>query len=142
MKNYGDFAGPKAGFVEQAYCLHPLAGPDGRTEMMLQNASGDRGVSMAFPIAQLPFVTLWKNLASASEGYVTGIEPGTGFPYMRQHEREAGRVPKLAPDETRQFTIDVTIHPDRESVTATEQRIQALQGKVKRHDRSGPVHST
>jgi Domain of unknown function (DUF4432) len=131
LKYYDDFTGPKAGFVEQAYCLHPLAGSDGRTELMLQNAKSDRGVSMAFPTAQLPFVTLWKNLASASEGYVTGIEPGTGFPYMRQHEREAGRVPKLAPEETRHFTIDVAIHADRDSVMATEQRIQALQGKVK-----------
>jgi hypothetical protein len=131
VQHYGDFAGPKAGFVEQAYCLHPLAGSDGRTELMLQNVNGDRGVSMVFPIVQLPCVTLWKNLASASEGYVTGIEPGTGFPYTRRHERKAGRVPKLAPEETRHFTIDVAIHPDRESVVAAERRIQNIQGQIK-----------
>jgi len=130
VKHYRDVTGPQPGFIEQVYCLHPLAGPDGRTELMLQNANGDRGVSMTFPVAQLPCVTLWKNLASAAEGYVTGIEPGTGFPYMRQREREAGRVPKLGPDETRQFTIEVTIHPDRENVTAAEQRIQAMQGQI------------
>jgi hypothetical protein len=131
VRSYHNYAGPQPGFIEEVYCLHPLAGPDGRTEMMLQNANGDRGVSQAFPVAQLPYVTLWKNLAAAAEGYVTGIEPGTGFPYTRRVEREAGRVPKLAPNETRRFTIDVIIHPDRETVTAAEQRIQKIQGQFK-----------
>jgi Domain of unknown function (DUF4432) len=131
VNNFCDYAGPQPGFVEQVYCLHPLAGPDGRTELMLQNAGGERGVSLVFPVAQLPCVSLWKNLAAEPEGYVTGIEPGTGFPYTRRHERKAGRVPKLAPDETRQFTIDVTIHPDPESVTAAEQRIKNIQGQIK-----------
>jgi len=130
-QNYRDYAGPQPGFIELAYCLHPLAGPDGRTKLMLQNANGDRGVSLAFPLAQLPLVTLWKNLAAEPEGYVTGIEPGTGFPYTRRLERDGGRVPKLAPNETRHFSIDVAIHPDRESVTAAEQRIQSIQGQIK-----------
>lgn len=129
--HYFDYAGPQPGFIEEVYCLHPLAGPDGRTEMMLQNARGDRGVSLAFPVAELPCVTLWKNLGSEAEGYVTGIEPGTGFPYTRRLEREAGRVPRLAPGETRHFTIDVTIHPDREGITAAEQRVQSIQGHIK-----------
>jgi hypothetical protein len=131
VKSYNSYAGPQPGFVEQVYCLHPLAGPDGRTELMLQNAGGDRGVSLAFPVRQLPCVTLWKNLAAETDGYVTGIEPGTGFPYTRRLEREAGRVPKLAPNETRRFTIEVAIHPDRSSVEAAGQRIRNLQGKVK-----------
>jgi hypothetical protein len=130
VKNYNEFAAPQPGFVEQVYCLHPLPGPDGRTELLLQNAGGDRGVSLAFPVRQLPCVTLWKNLASENEGYVTGIEPGTGFPYTRRLEREAGRVPKLAPAETRRFTIEVAIHPDRSSVEAASQRIRNIQGQV------------
>jgi hypothetical protein len=76
-------------------------------------------------------VTLWKNLVAAAEGYVTGIEPGTGFPYTRRLEREAGRVPKLAPNETRKFTIEVAIHHDREAVEMAERRIRALQGDTK-----------
>jgi hypothetical protein len=137
--HYREFAGPKPGFVEQVYCVHPLAGADGRTEMMLQNANADQGVSFTFPVAQLPFVTLWKNLASEAEGYVTGIEPGTGFPYTRQREREAGRVPKLGPNETRRFTIDVAIHPDRDGVAAAEQRIQAIQGGIETAIDPNPV---
>jgi len=131
VKGYCDYAGPQPGFIEQVYCLRPLAGPDGRTEMMLRNTSGDRGVSLAFPVNQLPCVTLWKNLAAEAEGYVTGIEPGTGFPATRRLEREAGRVPKLAPNETRRFTIEVSIHADRSSVHAAAARVQQLQGNIK-----------
>jgi hypothetical protein len=74
----------------------------------------------------MPFVTLWKNLEV--DGYVTGIEPGTGYPYTRRIEREAGRVPKLAPQSSRQFTIEVAIHADRDSVASAVERIQSLQG--------------
>jgi hypothetical protein len=131
VQRFQDYAAPQPGFVEQVYCLHPLAGPDGRTELLLQNARGDRGVSLAFPIQQLPCVTLWKNLAAESEGYVTGIEPGTGFPYTRRLEREAGRVPKLVPNETRRFTIDFEIHSDQSGVKSAGQRIQKIQGEIK-----------
>ena len=126
LDNYASYDGPQPGFREEVYCLQPLAGPDGLTELMLQNAPGDRGVSLAFPVQQLPFVTLWKNLEV--DGYVTGIEPGTGYPYTRRIEREAGRVPQLAPQSSRQFTIEVAIHADRNSVAAATQRIQSLQG--------------
>ena len=77
---------------------------------MLRNAAGDRAVSMGFALAELPYFTLWKNLTALEEGYVTGLEPGTGFPYTRRIEREAGRVPKLKPGETRRFSIDVGLH--------------------------------
>ena len=131
VKNFDEYTGPQAGFVEQVYCLKSVAAPDGQTEMLLQNPGGDRGVSLAFPVKQLPCVTLWKNLASVADGYVTGIEPGTGFPYTRKVERDAGRVPKLAPSETRRFTIEFTIHPDRKSVQSAVDRIQKIQGQIK-----------
>ena len=88
--------------------------------MMLRNAAGDRAVSMGFAVAELPYVTLWKNLTALDEGYVTGLEPGTGFPYTRRLEREAGRVPKLKPGETRRFAIDVGLHTTAAGVTAVE----------------------
>jgi len=130
VKKYHEYAGPKPGFNEQVYCLQPLAGTDGRTEMMLQNSRGDRGVSLVFPVEQLPCVTLWKNLAAATEGYVTGIEPGTSYPYTRRLEREAGRVSKLAPNQMRRFTIDFAIHGDLQSVQSAVRRIQNIQAQT------------
>ncbi len=129
-KDYANYTAPQKGFVEQVYCLTPLAGPDGRTELLLQNAQANRGVSMAFPVEQLPYVTLWKNLAAEADGYVTGIEPGTGFPYTRRIEREAGRVPKLAPNESRKFSIEVCIHADSASVEEAAERVRMIQGSL------------
>ena len=131
VKTFREFGGPQAGFVEQVYCLHPLAGADGRTELLLENAKRTRGVSLAFPVQQLPCVTLWKNLATETVGYVVGIEPGTGFPYTRRLEREAGRVPKLAPVETRRFAMEISIHSDPASVRSASRRIQAIQANIK-----------
>ena len=80
VATFAEYTGPVRGFIEQVYNLHPYADADGRSLVMLRNAGGDRGVSMGFAVAELPYVTLWKNLTAVEEGYVTGLEPGTSFP--------------------------------------------------------------
>ena len=59
---------------------------------MLQNRARNKAVSMSYPIAELAYVALWKNTNAESDGYVTGLEPGTGFPNNRRIERKFGRV--------------------------------------------------
>jgi hypothetical protein len=137
VATYADYQGPVGGFVEQVYDLHPYANGDGRSLVMLRNATGDRAVSMGFAVAELPFVTLWKNLTALEEGYVTGIEPGTGFPATRRLEREAGRVPKLKPGETRHFAIDVALHTTTEAVREVSDQVQRIQnGRPTQIDRA------
>jgi hypothetical protein len=127
VATYSEYTGPVKGFIEQVYNLRPYAGPDGRSLVMLRNAAGDRAVSMGFAVAELPYVTLWKNLTALEEGYVTGLEPGTGFPYTRRLERESGRVPKLKPGETRRFAIDVGLHRTADAVRALDDQITRIQ---------------
>jgi hypothetical protein len=137
VDTYAQYQGPRAGFIEQVYNLHPYADSAGRTKLMLRNAAGDRAVSMAFAVAELPYVTLWKNLTALEEGYVTGLEPGTGFPSTRRIEREAGRVPKLKPGETRRFAIDVGLHRTADAVSAVENEIAGIQnGRPTQIDRT------
>ena len=128
IERFADYTGPTRGFVEQVYCLQSAADSTGRSRIMLANARVDRGVSLAFSVEQLPYVTLWKNLAATEEGYVTGLEPGTGFPYTRRLERLAGRVPKLAPGASRTFAIEVALLGSREDVTRVANEIRRLQG--------------
>lgn len=109
-ENYATYAAPTTGFREQVYCMQLLADAEGQTLVMLQNQAHNRAASMAFSTEELPFFTLWKNTSAQSDGYVTGLEPGTGFPNPRQIEREQGRVPQLAPGATRSFHIDFSIH--------------------------------
>ena len=82
---------------------------------------------MAFTVEQLPCFTLWKNTGAMADGYVTGLEPGTGYPNPRQVERQAGRVPRLAPGEVRRFAIDFAIHSDQKQVASAVSAIERLQ---------------
>jgi hypothetical protein len=127
VKDYATYDAPTKGFIEQVYCLYPLADENKQTAFMLQNAAGDRGVALSFSVEQLPCVTLWKNTNAREEGYVTGIEPGTGFPYNRRIERLAGRVPKLAPGASRPFAIDFTIYTNRSDLELAAGRIARIQ---------------
>ena len=131
VAHYSEYAGPASGFVEQVYCLHPIADQNGQTVIGLQNKARNRAVSLAFSVKNLPFVTLWKNTNLESEGYVTGLEPGTNFPANRRIERAHGRVPKLAPGESHTAAIDFTIHTNAEETKRLADRVAALQGDVK-----------
>lgn len=129
--NYATYAGPKLGFSEQVYCLRLLSEADGQTLVMLRNQARDRAVSQAFSTQELPFFTLWKNTNAQGEGYVTGLEPGTGFPNNRRIERQCNRVPKLAPGTTRSFHIDFGIHVGEAETQSVAARIAAMQGDSK-----------
>lgn len=54
MKTYAEYAGPKAGFIEQVYCIVPRADKDGRTLILLQNKGKDRVPRFRFPSRSYP----------------------------------------------------------------------------------------
>jgi uncharacterized protein DUF4432 len=116
LNQFAEYAAPTKGFIEQVYGVIPFADENNRATVMLRNAAGDKGVTMSYPVDQLPYFTLWKNTTAIEEGYVTGLEPGTGFPANRSVERKAGRVPKLKPNETRKFAIDFAVLAGKEQV--------------------------
>jgi hypothetical protein len=124
---WGTYAAPTGGFIEQVYLLWPRADADGRTGVLLRNAAGDVGASIHWSARELPFMTLWKNTSATADGYVTGLEPGTDFPYNRKVERQAGRLPTLAPGATRRFTLEFGVHTGSAAVASAGQRITALQ---------------
>lgn len=128
LKQWSSYDGPTKGFIEQVYCLEPLADSEGRGIVMLENAAADKAVTMRWNTDSLPYLTVWKNTAATEDGYVTGLEPGTGFAYNRRIERQAGRVPKLGPHASRTFHIDVGIHAGKSQVTEQAATIKQLQG--------------
>ena len=123
---FASYDGPTKGFVEQVYVLQPFADEQGSTTVMLSNQAGDRAVTMRYHIAQLPYFTLWKNLTTLEEGYVTGLEPGTSSPANRGIERQAGRVPKLLPGEIRKFGLELAIQAGVTEVSAAAAPIERL----------------
>lgn len=125
------YLAPTKDFGEQVFNVIPLADATGMTTVMLQNKAANLGVRITYPVGELPYFTLWKNTDTLKEGYVTGLEPGTGFAYTRRIERRSGRVPKLAAGASRSFTLDYTILPDAPSVAGTGKDIAAIQGDQK-----------
>lgn len=99
----------------------------GETQVALVNAAADRGVALRYTAATLPCFTLWKNTDTEREGYVTGLEPGTGFAYTRATERAAGRVPTLAPGEHVSFGLTWRILHGASEVVAAKAEIDAIQ---------------
>jgi hypothetical protein len=122
---------PQAGYTEQVYLMTLYGDKNDRTETMLQNKAGSRGVSLTFSTTELPYFTLWKNTTALEDGYVTGIEPGTSYPMLRSIERKGGRVPVLKGGQSYKASLGINVLPDAAAVEAARKRIAALQGDRK-----------
>ncbi len=116
IDSWQTYLGPTEGFIEQVYLLEPLGDGNSSTMALLVNRDADLATSVRWNVSELPYLTIWKNTAAKEDGYVTGIEPATGFPFNRLVERKYGRVPKLAAGETRSFTLDFGIHVGNDQV--------------------------
>lgn len=134
--SYARYSGPTDGYIEQVYLLEPLADDSGKAHVLLKNGKADQATSISWNVSELPYLTVWKNTAAKETGYVTGLEPGTTYPYNRRIEREAGRLPKLSPGETRRFTLDFGIHVGAKSVARHVNRIQAIQQQAPQIDKT------
>lgn len=124
---YDKYAAPDASYAEQAYFFRLVGDAQQRGLAVLRNAAGDVALSLRMPLAELPCFTLWKNTAAETDGYVTGLEPGTNFPNLRSFERAHGRVLALAPGASRRMSVELAIHPDKTSVQQVAEEVQSLQ---------------
>jgi len=127
VSTYDVSRGPSPGVAEQVYCLWLWADQNDRTRVMFRNAQGDKAVVMAFSVKELPYFTIWKNPVAVEDGYVTGLEPGTGFSRNRSVERKSGRVPVLGPHQSRTFTLDFLALADAGRIAETAREIKAIQ---------------
>ena len=115
------------GFDEMVFNIKPYADSAGNSLAMMKNRAGSRGVALGFNVQQLPALSLWKNTDSAQDGYVTGIEPGTGFPYPRAIEREQGRVGKIASGEVKCFDVEFRVLESAQAVQQAEAQVEGIQ---------------
>ena len=128
IEKWKSYLGPTPGFIEEVYLVEPLADENSSTLAFLLNSSQTVGTSVRWNITELPYLTIWKNTASEKDGYVTGVEPATSFPFNRRIERKYGRVPMIQPGETRSFTLDFGIHKDDQSIQDILDEIDQIQG--------------
>ncbi len=127
LQTWDHYLGPTEGYAEQVYFMQPIADANGWVPTLLHNPAG-HAIAVHYRNESLPYFTLWKNTASEATGYVTGLEPGTGFPNPRSFEEQKGRVLHLAPGESRSFELKLEATQQPERVKQIIDQIKALQG--------------
>ena len=127
LVGWNRYSGPHGpGYAAQVFNMSLHADAAGMTEAMLKSPDGGQGVLMSFDTHGLPYMSLWKNEISAKGGYVTGLEPGTGFPNTRPEERAAGRVPRLKGGEVYRTHLAIAGLTSKSEVNQAAAAIQAL----------------
>jgi hypothetical protein len=127
IKTWDSYAAPEPGFEEMVYFFDLHANADGTTRTLLKNAHATRGVSLVFNTQQLPCFTVWKNTTGASDGYVTGLEPGTNYPNPRSFETAKKRVVNLAGGAKQVFDLTMEIHATPAEVASAEAAVAKIQ---------------
>lgn len=143
IATYDTYLAPTTGYVEQCYWYDLLADKDNRTQVLLRNAHGDKGVSLHFNKQELPCFTVWKNTQAEIDGYVTGLEPATNYPNLKTFEREQGRVISLPPGGSYSASLEIQVHDNAHGVAEVEEWINALQktSPAKVHQKPHPKYS-
>ncbi len=127
LGDWNRYSGPHpSGYVAKVFNFQLQTDAAGMTEAMLKAPDGARGVLMRIDTKGLPYMSLWKNEISAKGGYVTGLEPGTGFPNPRPWERAAGRVPKLKGGESYRVHLTIAALTSKADVDRTAAEIRTL----------------
>jgi hypothetical protein len=127
LVGWNRYSGPHAPpYAAQVFNMQLYGDAGGQTKAMLKSPQGDKGVLMSFDTKGLPYMNLWKNEVTAKAGYVTGLEPGTGFPNPRPVERVAGRVPKLQGGESHRVHLAITALTSKAEVAQATAAIKAL----------------
>ncbi|MCA9133356.1 MAG: aldose 1-epimerase family protein [Planctomycetales bacterium] len=131
LAEWATYRPPVAGFVEQVYFTSNPAMTNGWTKALLASRQGHRGAAVHYRPQELPYFSQWKNTVAEADGYVTGLEPGTGFPNPRSFEEKQGRLVSLQPGEAKSFHLRLEALTTPPSVAKLKQEIDA--------HRSGPV---
>ncbi len=124
LKRYHVYNKPAAGFIEQCYLFEMKSSKKGLTTVLLTNRNKDIASSITYSIKELPCFTLWKSTGALSDGYVTGLEPGTNYPLPRKVEREEGRLLKLRPGQKKTFNLNFSMHAGKKEVRALSQKVE------------------
>jgi len=113
---------PEVGFAEQAYFFQMQPMNDSEATLAIVNAERNLAFRVDFDTTTLPCGTIWKNTAAEAEGYVCGLEPGTGFPNHRSFEREQHRLRVLEPGESLETKLRLSVVQDSRAISELLER--------------------
>ena len=139
LATWQTYRGPTSGYDETVYNVFPYGDENGNTLTMVHNAAGTLGASIAYNVNALPAFSLWKNMDTDAQGYVTGMEPGTSFSYNRKYQRDLKLVPTIGPKEHRDFILTYSLLDSKDKVDAALKRIADIQNGRKTTVRETPL---
>lgn len=140
IDRYERYDAPQVGFAEQVYLMRLASDSTGWAHSLLRQADGDAGFGISFDTSTLPYFAQWKNTAGESDGYVTGMEPATGFPNTHSFEEANGRVVVLGPGQSVAHRLQLHLLRGASRVDAFETRVRQLapaKTKVEKVPRAG-----
>ena len=125
---WDQFAAPNPEQEELCY-YHRLRGnPDGTTYVAFVNrkfnAAQGLGIYFKFNLEQMPWLLQWK--MPGAQSYVTGIEPATGQGGDRPAERESGRMITIAPQQSRNYNLEIGVLTNQAEIGEIEDIISSL----------------
>jgi hypothetical protein len=108
LADWRDFQPPTAGYREQVFRHVPVANPEGKARVELENPSLGLGLRWTYDKTSLPHLFQWKMMGEGT--YVLGIEPANSSGIKgRAAARQSGDLPRLAPGESRSYTLEVEV---------------------------------
>lgn len=125
---------PTPGYEEQVYFYSSKPDDRGWASNMLSSPDATSAVSVRHKVDTLPYLTQWKNTVGESDGYVTGLEPGTGFPNPRSFEEAGGRVVSLAGGESMEFQLAIEAMTDPAQIAAATEKLATQRGDIEQQD--------
>jgi galactose mutarotase-like enzyme len=128
LGEWSTYSAPQPGYTEQVYFSASAAKSDHWASTLLTSAKGDKGFAVHYDTRTLPFFTQWKNTVGKDDGYVTGLEPGTGFPNPRTFEAGQERVVTLEGGQAVDFHVKLEGLAKPERVAALVEAIAAQRG--------------
>ncbi|MCK4323022.1 MAG: aldose 1-epimerase family protein [Armatimonadetes bacterium] len=128
VEHWAEFAAPNPDQEELAY-YHRLRGnPDGTTYVAFVNRkfNGGQGLGLYFKfnLEQMPWLLQWK--MPGAQSYVTGIEPATGQGGDRPGERKSGRMITIAPQQSRNYNLEIGVLTNQAEIGEIEDIISDL----------------
>ncbi|HBE67445.1 MAG TPA: DUF4432 domain-containing protein [Planctomycetaceae bacterium] len=129
LANWNVYEKPTAGYAEQVYFFDAAGDENGWATNLLASPDKKLGFAVHQNTTTLPYVTQWKNTVAEADGYVTGIEPGTGFPNTREFEQQHDRVLRLAPGESVSTQLRMEALGEEDQVTKLAGELDRHQGK-------------
>jgi hypothetical protein len=124
---YRRIGGPAADIEEEVYEHDALAAESaGTVPVGIVNRRLGIGVYEVFRRDQLPHHLVWRMLGEGT--YVVGIEPCTNRLAGRLDARARGELIELAPDERREYELELGALVGAEEIASFESRVNALRG--------------